>query len=143
MKPNCAACCGLCCRYGKIRLLPEHDAQIIAENQWTETRGVLYVNRKPGSGACVYLDEGTNRCSIYARRPHVCRQWECTQPRQAQTLIVSALAGLEAMPAGFERSFVLWFGLQDSAFRSEYSRRRAVPLELLEPQPPEIPKHSS
>ena len=45
-------CCGLCCRH--VDLNP------------------MYVNFHSGDGVCMYLDQETNKCTIYAERPLLC-----------------------------------------------------------------------
>lgn len=38
---------------------------------------VVWYLAKKKSGACLYLNEQTGRCSIYHNRPHACQSWFC------------------------------------------------------------------
>jgi hypothetical protein len=35
--------------------------------------------RRQDDGYCVYLDRGTRACTVYGRRPHVCRRYTCAR----------------------------------------------------------------
>ncbi|MGE5471793.1 MAG: YkgJ family cysteine cluster protein [Bacteroidota bacterium] len=66
---NCAACC---CR---LEVMLFGDAAVPArytvENRWGG-----WVMRRLEDGWCAALDRNTMRCTIYERRPDVCRDYE-------------------------------------------------------------------
>ncbi|MCG3152595.1 MAG: hypothetical protein GEEBNDBF_01897 [bacterium] len=94
--PECAACRALCCRVSVIPLDPRYawDRSIIAAGDAT----LAAIDGQPSpviarqaSGSCQYLDEATDRCSIYARRPYVCRTWGCLSREDAFRLGMTAV----------------------------------------------------
>ncbi|HYE76351.1 MAG TPA: YkgJ family cysteine cluster protein [bacterium] len=115
--PECAACTALCCRVSVIPLDPHYawDRAIIAAGAGTdgaipETDGTVRVGpviARQASGSCVYLDESTSRCTIYALRPVVCRSWGCLSRQDALRLTAQAVeAGIDprgAPPLAFLR----------------------------------------
>jgi Fe-S-cluster containining protein len=69
--PACAGC-GKCCHL-LVELSPLTDdvpAEMIVERD-----GVRCMEQH-GDGACVALDPATQLCTIYARRPQVCRDFQ-------------------------------------------------------------------
>jgi len=44
--------------------------------------GKPFMNVRGEDGYCVHLEQGTLRCSIYERRPAVCRQYDCRNDRR-------------------------------------------------------------
>ncbi|MDB6095291.1 MAG: hypothetical protein JWM32_2853 [Verrucomicrobia bacterium] len=68
--PPCAGC-GKCCH-----LLVELDDRVddVPEELVVEHSGVRCMDQH-GDGACVALDPGTRMCTIYERRPQVCRDF--------------------------------------------------------------------
>jgi Fe-S-cluster containining protein len=81
--PECATCPGHCCKGDMIVLHPEHGDRVAlydtvpVENPVTGEPGFMLAH-KP-NGDCVYLGEigGVGRCTIYARRPLICRSFDC------------------------------------------------------------------
>lgn len=76
---NCQACCCLL----PVLLMPEDNPP--AELVVTDEHG-LTVLAKADDGWCVALDRDSFRCTIYARRPQVCRDFaeggrECADER--------------------------------------------------------------
>jgi Fe-S-cluster containining protein len=69
--PACAGC-GVCCHL--LVELQEGDDDVPRE-LLVEHSGVVCMEQH-GDGACVALDPVTRRCTIYDRRPQVCRQFE-------------------------------------------------------------------
>lgn len=69
--PACAGC-GQCCH-----LLVELVAGVddVPEELVVEHSGVRCLEQH-GDGACMALDLATRLCTIYERRPQVCRQFE-------------------------------------------------------------------
>ncbi|MDP2169761.1 MAG: YkgJ family cysteine cluster protein [Rhodocyclaceae bacterium] len=65
---NCAACC---CRL-EVMLMGEDDipAKYIARDPWGG-----WVMLRLDDGWCAALDRDTMRCTIYARRPGICRDY--------------------------------------------------------------------
>lgn len=73
--PACAACV-LCCRADAVRLLPEDDAgSYLTEPHDTMPGERMLAHR--ANGDCVYLDRAAGGCSIYERRPLMCRHMDC------------------------------------------------------------------
>ena len=69
--PACAGC-GCCC-YLLVELAPFGDD--VPEELVVEHYGVRCMDQL-GSGACVALDPVTQLCTIYERRPQVCRDFK-------------------------------------------------------------------
>ncbi|MEO8134488.1 MAG: YkgJ family cysteine cluster protein [Betaproteobacteria bacterium] len=66
---NCEACC---CRLEVILMAGDDvPARFSMEDQWGGS-----VMRRLGDGWCAALDRDTFRCTIYARRPALCRDFE-------------------------------------------------------------------
>jgi Fe-S-cluster containining protein len=69
--PACAGC-GKCCHL-LVELAPfEHD---VPEALVVVHDGLRCMDQH-GDGACIALDPGTQLCTIYERRPQVCRDFE-------------------------------------------------------------------
>lgn len=92
--PACAGC-GKCCH-----LLVELDAQVddVPEELVVEHSGVRCMDQQ-GDGACVALDPATQLCTIYERRPQVCRDF-----KRGESLCRRAVFGRRGSlaPAGVE-----------------------------------------
>ena len=69
--PACAGC-GKCCHL-VVELAPGLDD--VPEELVVEREGVLCMDQQ-NDGACVALDPETRLCTIYDRRPQVCRQFD-------------------------------------------------------------------
>lgn len=65
--------CTACCRMDAIELLPKHGDDIM-QFQTELVVGRFFLSHKP-NGDCVYL--AADGCSIYERRPHQCRTYDC------------------------------------------------------------------
>jgi Fe-S-cluster containining protein len=96
----CLACDARCCRRYAIYVLPEEVARIAADRNLpranvaaaetvdlTSELPVVYLEgqpaqlvlaRDPGSGACVFLDEETSRCTIHDLAPYICQMYPYT-----------------------------------------------------------------
>ena len=66
---SCEACQACCCQL-QVILMPQDDPP--AHLVEVEAHG-LAVMRRLDDGWCAALDRDTYRCTIYARRPQVCR----------------------------------------------------------------------
>jgi len=89
---NCQACCCLL----PVLLMPEDDppSQFIAVDAYG-----LSVMAKADDGWCVALDRDTFRCTIYARRPQVCRDFaEGGSDCRAERAQWRQLANLQRFP---------------------------------------------
>jgi Fe-S-cluster containining protein len=72
-KISCATCKALCCRL-EVRLIDDSDDQVPVE--FTEKTKDLYVRMKQAaSGWCAALDTKTMLCTIYEKRPFLCREY--------------------------------------------------------------------
>src|SRR5688572_81762 len=81
--PPCAGC-GKCCHL-LVELAPGRDD--VPEELVVEHDGVRCMDQR-GDGACVALDVVTQLCTIYDRRPQVCRDF-----MRAESLCRRAVAG--------------------------------------------------
>jgi uncharacterized protein len=66
--------CTLCCRHCLVPLLPEYGDDPAAYEAERGPLDMMFLKRKP-NGECVYL--GETGCTIYERRPAVCRRYDC------------------------------------------------------------------
>lgn len=69
---DCANCDAACCRL-QVLLIDDNE---VAESfvEWSDWGG--QVMRRLDDGWCAGLDRTTLRCTIYAQRPQVCREYE-------------------------------------------------------------------
>lgn len=78
--------CGNCCTGGpgvvwvteeEIRTIAEFRGQSIGEMRINHTRliGDRVTLREFANGDCMFLDQGTRRCTVYPVRPAQCRTW--------------------------------------------------------------------
>ncbi len=69
---SCASCEACCCRL-EVMLMGGDDVPpaLTAQDRWGG-----WVMRRLGDGWCAALDRDTLRCTIYARRPFICREFE-------------------------------------------------------------------
>jgi len=69
---TCDDCKAVCCR---LQVLLIGDPDVPEEmTEWSDWGG--QVMRRLEDGWCTALDRDTMRCTIYARRPHVCRDYK-------------------------------------------------------------------
>lgn len=69
---SCANCEACCCRL-EVLLMGEDDIPL---ELTTQDRWGGWVMRRLDDGWCAALDRSTFRCTIYERRPIVCRDYE-------------------------------------------------------------------
>ncbi|OFZ48374.1 MAG: hypothetical protein A2381_04225 [Bdellovibrionales bacterium RIFOXYB1_FULL_37_110] len=75
IKITCATCRALCCRL-EVRLIDDSDDQV--PQRYTQKMDNLYTVMKQGKdGWCVAVDRSTMLCSIYEKRPYLCREYQC------------------------------------------------------------------
>ena len=69
---SCAACEACCCRL-EVLLMSEDDvpSEFTHQDQWGG-----WVMDRLADGWCAALDRSTMRCTVYACRPIVCREYE-------------------------------------------------------------------
>ena len=79
--PACVGC-GQCCHM-LVELNPAIDD--VPEELVVEHNGVRCLDQH-GDGACVALERATRRCTIYERRPQVCRDFHRGETLCRQTL---------------------------------------------------------
>lgn len=69
--------CTACCNYGLIFLAPDEDISqyetVRATNPQTGSEGDTLAHKPDGS--CVYL--GKSGCTIHARAPRICKEFDC------------------------------------------------------------------
>ena len=68
---RCATCQACCCQL-PVRVLPGDDPP---EHLVDEDDEGYLILAKADDGWCVALDRASMRCTIYARRPFVCREF--------------------------------------------------------------------
>lgn len=100
---TCATCAACCCRL-EVLLLGDDDLpeKFTAENEWGGA-----VMRRRDDGWCAALDRKTMRCTIYGRRPGICRDYamgdsDCLAER-SRTSVYPAEDASEGAPTGFRR----------------------------------------
>jgi len=75
---DCAAryylCKGSCCRLRFPLTRQDLDEGVV---RWDYSRP--YLNAQRADGYCTHNDPATLRCTIYAQRPTVCRQFDCRE----------------------------------------------------------------
>ncbi len=69
---GCASCPAICCRL-QVLLIDDNEVPE-AMTEWSDWGG--QVMRRRDDGWCTALDRATMRCTIYAQRPQVCRDYE-------------------------------------------------------------------
>ena len=52
------------------------------------------VDKEPGDGLCVYLDREHWRCSVWERRPAVCREYDCNADPLLQVVLRDGFVSL-------------------------------------------------
>lgn len=79
MNPPCDQCTAVCCKQtgqhtAAVFLLEyevDYENIVVDDGMGEDVRAIPYVN-----GKCFYLAEN-NKCSIYDRRPTLCREFTC------------------------------------------------------------------
>ena len=68
---SCATCAACCCRL-EVMLMGEDQipAELTAQDRWGG-----WVMRRLEDGWCAALDRSSMKCSIYAHRPTICRDY--------------------------------------------------------------------
>ncbi|MBT4763186.1 MAG: YkgJ family cysteine cluster protein [Bdellovibrionaceae bacterium] len=73
-KITCDTCKALCCRL-EVRLIDDSDDQVPEE--FTEKSEDLYTRMKQAdNGWCLALNPATMLCTIYEKRPYLCREYQ-------------------------------------------------------------------
>lgn len=69
---SCASCQACCCRL-EVMLMGDDQPpeQLTEQDEWGG-----WVMRRLDDGWCVALDRRSMRCTIYARRPMICRDYQ-------------------------------------------------------------------
>lgn len=70
--PSCTGCAAICCRL-EVLLMGDDD---VPEHLTSEDRWGGWVMRRLDDGWCAAVDRNTMRCTIYERRPAICREYE-------------------------------------------------------------------
>lgn len=92
--PACAGC-GRCCHL-VVELDPLVDQ--VPEEWVVEHDGVRCMDQR-GNGACVALDPATLLCTIYERRPQVCRSFNRGEALCVRIVTEGRLSPLQLIPA--------------------------------------------
>jgi Fe-S-cluster containining protein len=67
---SCAECAASCCRLEVLIVGDDVPERLVADNAWGGS-----VMRRLGDGWCAALDRQTLLCTIYGRRPGICRDF--------------------------------------------------------------------
>ena len=71
---KCSTCKALCCRL-EVQLIDDSDEQVPVE--FTEqTKDLYYVMKRGDDGWCEALNRETMLCTIYEKRPFLCREYQ-------------------------------------------------------------------
>ena len=73
---HCSSCAAVCCRLTVVLMPDDH----VPERLIAYDAHGLRTMAKAEDGWCVALDRDTNRCSIYATRPEICRKYAMGGP---------------------------------------------------------------
>jgi len=81
---SCAECAACCCRLEVLIVGDDVPERLVADNDWGGA-----VMRRLDDGWCAALDRQTLLCTIYGRRPGICRDFatgghDCRAVRRAQ-----------------------------------------------------------
>ncbi|MBI3295587.1 MAG: YkgJ family cysteine cluster protein [Deltaproteobacteria bacterium] len=63
---------------------PRQVAARLRKGGWVKTfraKQLVFVLEQRADGDCVFLDERTRRCSVYEKRPEICRQFPKIGPK--------------------------------------------------------------
>lgn len=124
--PTCVQC-GECCRKGSPTLHVE-DLELLSQGKlsWNQLVTLrqgepvrspakeeiffllderIKVREKPGTQECVFLDDSTDRCTIYVDRPLQCRAQACWDATEAEQLAKQAYLTRRDIFAGVELFF--------------------------------------
>ncbi len=71
---TCSNCIALCCRL-EVRLIDDSDEKIPIELT-EQVDGLYFVMKRGKDGWCEALNRETMLCSIYEKRPSICREYE-------------------------------------------------------------------
>lgn len=88
---SCSSCKALCCRL-EVRLIDDSDEQV-PEEYTEQTKDLYFVMKQGADGWCEALDRTTMRCSIYEKRPYLCREYkvgdyDCLYERKKLELVI-------------------------------------------------------
>ncbi len=105
----CNGCTACCRNKSTVDLMPDDDLSLYEHISIREWGGELHpmLSQKP-NGDCAYLEDG--KCSIYDKRPVVCRVFDCRRERYAfdtrakrRAAVRKGLFAQEIFDAGAER----------------------------------------
>jgi Fe-S-cluster containining protein len=71
---SCSTCRALCCRL-EVRLIDEAD-ELIPVELTEQVDSLYYVMKRGEDGWCEALNRETMLCSIYEKRPFICRDYQ-------------------------------------------------------------------
>ena len=71
---SCSSCKALCCRL-EVRLIDDSDDQVPIRFT-TKVDGFYTIMKQAADGWCLALDRKTMLCTIYEKRPYLCRDYK-------------------------------------------------------------------
>lgn len=123
--PGKVACdgCTLCCKGDAVRLLPGDDIESYQTEQHPRVKSARMLAHKE-NGDCLYLGDGG--CTIYDRRPQMCRSMDCRViAKKISPKLARALIEKKALPASvYYRGKELLYTLAPPWDITRYSRER-------------------
>ncbi len=94
---TCSCACGQCCRMIIEVELSDAEREPLIAARGSQLKGfdnelVGYtLNNAANDWACTFLDRATNRCTIHATRPDVCREFDCDGAQRAELVELGIL----------------------------------------------------
>jgi Fe-S-cluster containining protein len=74
----CKRCSGRCCTNPRVHVVMDYEVENGGLKRFKVTfEDGMVVLQKDAFGVCIYFDQETRLCRIYARRPRSCRSWFC------------------------------------------------------------------
>lgn len=70
---NCSTCLALCCRL-EARLIDDSDEHVPIELT-EQVEGLYFAMKRGKDGWCEALNRETMLCTIYEKRPYICREY--------------------------------------------------------------------
>jgi len=76
--PKKRYCYNFCCYIVDKRVRPKEIEQLGLEHILQKGKKYYLKSKNhPTYGHCVFLDEEERKCSIYSKRPHCCKSYDC------------------------------------------------------------------
>lgn len=100
---DCDAGRRLGCRTFCCHLLIRLDSDETVPGGSGDSGGIL---EKAADGACIHLERDTEKCGIWAQRPHVCREYHCNGDLLLQVVLREGFTSLAALVKAAATAYV-------------------------------------